>query len=592
MPAVATATRRLTARTIAPGLLPSPLPALCKLPVPVSRQLTRRHAPPLPATVDLSDADPPVADEGSVHAGAAWATAYTLAGWWENRYQAPDGPFAPMSVYALVSGGKNRPVTLADVLATERRQGIDTQLDYRHSPTDYRHRPTRAELASAAQHRIAGYNCVYARRHSSFSAETVVKAMLAGGQPVVLAVPVFDNLIAASARVPFVDLPARGARLRGAEAVVAVKYDGNGVWVQNQWGAGWGLSGYAELSWRFVDRYVSEIWTLRLTPPRTNAPLAPIFAPPALTGTPAVPISTTYPYTLPTINGTTIPMSACTALTPGPDTGVATGDTPTPTATAVPTLPPTAPITDASALATACAGVTLPYSSYPSDLNVYPSYGTPYPTPDMSSYAQAYPTYQYPSDFGSYVYPTVDPAFLTAIAATATLTTTATPTLTHTATPSPTPQPTSTATATPTPLPATVSVAPSSGAAGTSITVQGHNFGTGGVFVYLNAGSNSTAIGFAPTNPTDSNSFTVTVAIPATAQPGPATIYCANPATGVYQSAAFTVQPPPTATNTSVPTATSTPTSTNTPVATATSTATSLPTSTATTQPTATATPS
>jgi hypothetical protein len=48
----------------------------------------------------------------------------------------------------------------------------------------------------------------------------------------------------------------------GYHGVFAVKYDANGLWIQNSWGTDWGLHGYAELSWAFVNGYVEQAVTM------------------------------------------------------------------------------------------------------------------------------------------------------------------------------------------------------------------------------------------------------------------------------------------------------------------------------------------
>jgi hypothetical protein len=35
-------------------------------------------------------------------------------------------------------------------------------------------------------------------------------------------------------------------------------YDANGVWIENTWGTSWGLYGWAELSWSFINQYAWE----------------------------------------------------------------------------------------------------------------------------------------------------------------------------------------------------------------------------------------------------------------------------------------------------------------------------------------------
>src|SRR3989442_10906763 len=77
-------------RRVAPGLLPTPRGRLCRSSQVARRYIQARRRSSLPAAVDLSRYDPPVADEGQVRAGAAWATAYMLVGWWARKYRLMD----------------------------------------------------------------------------------------------------------------------------------------------------------------------------------------------------------------------------------------------------------------------------------------------------------------------------------------------------------------------------------------------------------------------------------------------------------------------------------------------------------------------
>jgi hypothetical protein len=64
----------------------------------------------------------------------------------------------------------------------------------------------------------------------------------------------------------FVDVPSAGMTDYGNHAVFAPKYDAAGVWIENSWGTSWGLQGWAELSWAFVDDYAYEAWNMTADP--------------------------------------------------------------------------------------------------------------------------------------------------------------------------------------------------------------------------------------------------------------------------------------------------------------------------------------
>jgi len=521
----------------------------------------------VPTSVDLSGDDPPVADEGPIHAGAVWATGYTLRGWWARKYGYAETLFAPLSVYAPVTRGQNHPLTLVAALAQEARQGVDTQTDYWQGPGDYWDAPTGAEQALARGYRLASYRCVYTPGRHAVAARTVIQSTLAGSQPLVLGVSVYDDFLRASPSRPYVDLPARGAVLRGAEAVVAVAYDGAGVWVENEWGARWGIRGYALLSWRFVNQYTREAWVIGVTPPTTGrsgrrtlgTATPPAVSYPGGTAVPASSVSpTTDTYCAPSATPTVSATNAFVSPTPTSPASV----TPSATATPPTVTPPSSAVTSD---ATACALSAEPYptyAAYPMDTSAG-AYATaaPYPTYD-AYYADTTP-YPYPTDTSAYTATT--PSTYTA-----TPTTTPSPTLTSnptvTATPSATPR-----SASPTPTPqgtAQVADLPTSGLPGTTVFVSGTGFGAGAVAVYWNDAPAGLIY-------TDGSTFTLAIVIPATAPPGPGTIRAVNTTTKTTASTTFTVLVGPPTDTPIVPTATPTVTP---PAATATATAPPTPT--------------
>jgi len=514
----------------------------------------------LPASADVSDNDPPVADEGPVHAGAAWATGYTLRGWWARKYGDAGLSFAPLSVYAPLTRGQNRPVALDAALAREAHQGIDTQADYWQGRGDYWDAPTRAEQARALQYRLTGFTCVYAASPSGrrpTAPRQVIQSVLAGGQPLVLGVQVFDNVVRASASQPYVDLPAPNAALHGAEAVVAVAYDGFGVWVENEWSARWGIRGYALLSWRFVDRYAREAWVIGVappTPPTTHSKARRALGTLAPTPPPTTP---SYPYGA----GTAVPTPS---VSPISDTFASCPPSATPTEqpTTAPASPTVTPLASATAakttltpaatptVAAACASSGAPYAytpyayapyptsvAYPTDTAAYATVA-PYPT-DVAAYPTSVMPYPYPTDTGAYTNATP-----TASAPVATSTppgnVTPTPTLTPSATATGAGAP-PTASAPPTPPTprgtAQVADLPASGPAGSTVFVSGTGFGPGAVEVYWNNAPAGLAF-------TDGSRFALTIMVPVAAAPGAGIIYAVNAATGVGASVTFTVLAP------------------------------------------------
>ncbi len=235
------------------GFLPNPA-------VPRAAQLAPYILKALPGTVDLSQFDPPVGDQGGVDSCVSWATGYYLRGWYARRdgyYPAGGtggtGSYSPMFLYSQLVHGQNVGTYFSDNLNLL-EQGIDTRADYGQGDYDYWDLPTAAERANASHIRIASYTNL----GGGPNLQSWIESTMAGGNPVVLGIPIYPEFDRASASNPLVGLPLANETSRGGHAVFASKYDANGVWVENQWGTSWGLNGWAELSWAFISQYAYE----------------------------------------------------------------------------------------------------------------------------------------------------------------------------------------------------------------------------------------------------------------------------------------------------------------------------------------------
>lgn len=302
----------------------------------------------LPAGVDLSQYSPSVGNQGPVGSCAAWSTGYNLRGWYANRdgYYPPAGNgrgagFAPMFLYTRSSGGVDQGSSIEYNLAIMEQgatgaagygQGIDTRADYAQGDFNYTTLPTAPEIANAAPYKIRSYT-VYDPSSTGLGLEDWIKTTMAGGNPVVLGIPVFGNFYNATSSSFLVGVPAAGSTLYGYHAIMADKYDANGVWIENQWGTWWGLNGWAELSWAFINwLYASTTYwydadsmsplaapsgTATSTPsPSATATQAPATNTPTATQTPR-------PAT-PTATSTPRPASPTTTATPKPASPTAT----------------------------------------------------------------------------------------------------------------------------------------------------------------------------------------------------------------------------------------------------------------------------
>lgn len=230
----------------------------------------------LPASVDLSQFAPAVGNQGGVNSCAAWSTGYYLRGWYAKRDgyfpsggNPTTGSFAPMYTYAQIVKGQNIGTSFSDNLNIQQNQGIDSRADYTQGDYNYTSQPSSAETANAGIVKIDSYQIV--EGPGGFLGgplQNYIETKLAGGDPIVISIPVYPEFDNVSAAQPLVKSPTAGETSRGLHAVTAFKYDSAGVWIENQWGTSFGLNGWAELSWDFVNRYSVEAASI--------APLSPL----------------------------------------------------------------------------------------------------------------------------------------------------------------------------------------------------------------------------------------------------------------------------------------------------------------------------
>ena len=289
-----------------------------------------------PESVDLSANAPPVGDQGGTEACVSWVVGYDLRGWYARRdgYYPAGGPngtgsFAPMYLYNQATGGHDAGSSFNGNLDIMAAQGVDTRADYvPQGDVDYADAPTGAQRANAATYRIAGYTMLFQGANQGPVARQAIETSIANGAPVGLGIPVYDNFWNAGSSSYYVD--GAPGPYYGNHAVFAVKYDANGVWVENSWGTWWGLNGWVELSWAFVDQYVWQAVTMQ--PLVSTSAATPV--PPTATNT-----ATAVPPTA-TNTATAVPPTATKTNTPTPTPTKANTATNTPTPTSTNTAIP------------------------------------------------------------------------------------------------------------------------------------------------------------------------------------------------------------------------------------------------------------
>jgi hypothetical protein len=259
-----------------------------------------------PPTADVSQFSPPVGDQGQIGDCTTWAVGYALSGWLANKAGLNGGnnAFAPMFIFThfAPAGSTDFGISARDALDYLVSSGIDTAADYDQqmpktfattpaasvpgmgvdaAANDSTDPPTAAVLQNAQQYKLGGYQLVFDTPPQSNpgvcpgypGGSLPIKAAIAGGTPVVIALPVppeFDNYDGVHPVQP----PTATEMSRGGHAILCTKYDSNGLWCQNSWGTGWGAAGMVQLSWAFVESCIWEMDTgLGIGGAQTQSPM-------------------------------------------------------------------------------------------------------------------------------------------------------------------------------------------------------------------------------------------------------------------------------------------------------------------------------
>ena len=263
--------------------------------------LSLADGPTTPSSVDNSQWNPPVGDQGEIGSCAAWSSAYSVGGYLSNRDGAGAQLFAPMYIYTQASANcldcgmeigeafgfmENGLATAAAYDAvvpafTSYGASIPT-IGTDAAANDLSGHD--ASVATPAQ-ALATYQPIFDAPPSAtpcagaVGASSAIQVAISQAYPVVIALPVFTEFDQYDGVHP-VQPPLAGEQSRGGHAIMCSKFDADGLWCQNQWGATWGAAGTVQLSWAFVDQciYEADIGTAlgaagRTTPlPAINAP--------------------------------------------------------------------------------------------------------------------------------------------------------------------------------------------------------------------------------------------------------------------------------------------------------------------------------
>ena len=234
----------------------------------------------LPASVDLSAGAPAIGDQGQVGSCGPWAVGYSIMGYYAKTQPHAGAPFAAMSLYNEVNGGRDVGTSVFQLYDALKQKGITEQAVWKHGLNDVTSRPSSAEAANALTHRSSGGTVLFLGDRQGSAARTAIETALAAGHPVAIGMPVFDGFFRLSGGSAVMTASKATGTNYGGHEVAAYGYNDSGVKIANSWGKGWGTAGWATLSWDFVDRYVFEASTPNGF--TTSTPTAPAATPPVI----------------------------------------------------------------------------------------------------------------------------------------------------------------------------------------------------------------------------------------------------------------------------------------------------------------------
>ncbi|MBC7238101.1 MAG: C1 family peptidase, partial [Chloroflexi bacterium] len=178
----------------------------------------------------------------------------------------PEHQFSPSWIYnqrntrdCRVDGG----MSLYNGLSIIKTKGAATWATFPYQKNDPCVQPPQAAYDEAWQYRSESFANVFQGAGSANIDE--LKAILAGGMPIAMAVPVYyPSFYTVSDADPLVRRPGATETMLGGHALLIVGYDDaiGGFKFVNSWGTGYGLNGFAYLAYDFVRYEVWEAWVM------------------------------------------------------------------------------------------------------------------------------------------------------------------------------------------------------------------------------------------------------------------------------------------------------------------------------------------
>lgn len=223
----------------------------------------------LPPAVDLSAHLPPIGDQGAQGSCVAWAVGYYYKGYQERVERGwsvtdPAHQFSPAYLYNQrntddCAGAAG--MSIYGGMTIVRDRGAATLAAFPYDASDPCTPPGAGVVAEAWEYRTVDFAPLFIGAGTADVG--ALKALLAQGEPFVIAVPVYVAFYRVSAVAPVVGHPVEGEQ-RGRHALLVAGYDDalGAFLAVNSWGPTWGVGGRGYLSYEFVQRDAIEAWVM------------------------------------------------------------------------------------------------------------------------------------------------------------------------------------------------------------------------------------------------------------------------------------------------------------------------------------------
>lgn len=220
----------------------------------------------LPGAVDLSAKLPQAGDQGKQNSCTAWALAYAVKSFQENREHGwgldETHLFSPAFIYNQINNGNDLGADLADAMEFLQVHGTAPLAMMAYDENDFRSQPDDQLKSLAKGFRALGYRRIDEKNVA------LIKSYLAAGEPVIIVLEMYKNFLKSGMiRAKNVYRERIGDSL-GHHALVAVGYDNakSAIKLLNSWGTRWGENGYGWIDEKFFPEVVKRAYLLYDTP--------------------------------------------------------------------------------------------------------------------------------------------------------------------------------------------------------------------------------------------------------------------------------------------------------------------------------------